>query len=566
MEESASISFESPYMGTIGGYLIERLQSLGVDHVFGVPGDYIITFFKQLSDSKIQLVTTCDELTAGYAADAYARIRGLGAICVTYCVGGLKVVNAAAQAFAEKSPIIVITGAPGMNERTKNALLHHTVRDFDTQQRVFDEVTIASTVLSDPNTACHEIDRVLSQALQFKRPVYIELPRDMVFKSIGCPHVYIPQKQVSDQNKLRSALAEAALLINRAKQPVIIAGVELHRFGLVDKLLTLAEKTAIPVAATILSKSVIGEYHPLYMGVYEGAMGHESVRTYVESSDCLILLGAPLTDVDLGQYTAHIDQERAIYVTSEQLTIGYHSYLDVRLQDFLDGLLKMSLAAKTLNFPHPPTIQPFHLIKGKKIKVKRLFERLNWILSDNTVVITDVGDALFGGLDLVVHSKTEFLAPAYYLSLGFAVPACIGAQLANPQLRPLVLVGDGAFQMSGMEVSTIVRLKMNPIIMVLNNKGYGTERPLQDGPFNDLQLWQYSQIPKILGEGIGLKVETEDELEDALETAQANVVSFTLIDVQLDPHDKSSALERLTQRLAMKTHEFPVTDVLPENH
>lgn len=564
MEESTPISLESPYTGTIGGYLIERLQSLGVDHVFGVPGDYIIAFFKQLSDSKIQLVNTCDELTAGYAADAYARTRGLGAVCVTYSVGGLKVVNATAQAFAEKSPIIVITGAPGISERTKNALLHHTVRDFDTQRRVFDEVTIASAVLGDPTTACHEVDRVLSLALQFKRPVYIELPRDMVFKTVGCPHVYTPPKQVSDQNKLLSALAEATLLINSAKQPVIIAGVELHRFGLVDKLLRLAEKTEIPVAATILSKSVIGEYHPLYMGIYEGAMGYESVRAYVESSDCLILLGAPLTDVDLGQYTARIDQEKAIYVTSEQLTIGYHSYLDVRLQDFLDGLLTMPLAPKTLNFPHPPTLQPFHSIKGQKIKVKRLFERLNRILSDDTVVIADVGDALFGGLDLVVHGKTEFLAPAYYLSLGFAVPACIGAQLANPQLRPLVLVGDGAFQMSGMEVSTIARLKLNPIIIVLNNRGYGTERPLQDGPFNDLQLWQYSQIPEIFGGGIGLKVETEDELDDALETAQAHTDSFTLIDVQLDPHDKSSALERLTQRLAMKTREFPVTNVLSD--
>jgi len=225
MEESTPISLESPYTGTIGGYLIERLQSLGVDHVFGVPGDYIIAFFKQLSDSKIQLVNTCDELTAGYAADAYARTRGLGAVCVTYSVGGLKVVNATAQAFAEKSPIIVITGAPGISERTKNALLHHTVRDFDTQRRIFDEVTIASAVLSDPTTACHEVDRVLSLALQFKRPVYIELPRDMVFKSVGCPHVYTPPEQVSDQNKLLSALEEATFLINSAKQPVIIAGV-----------------------------------------------------------------------------------------------------------------------------------------------------------------------------------------------------------------------------------------------------------------------------------------------------------------------------------------------------
>ncbi len=544
---------KSPYTGTIGGYLIRQLLASGVGHVFGVPGDYIIAFFKQLTDSKIQLVTTCDELTAGYAADAYARIRGLGAVCVTYSVGGLKVVNATAQAFAEKSAVVVICGAPGMGERTKNALLHHTARNFDTQRRIYNEVTIASAVLSDPSTACHEVDRVLLEALQFKRPVYIELPRDMVFKSVKRPHVYKPPKQVSDRNTLNGALTEAASLINSAKQPVIIAGVELHRFGLVDKLLALAEKTAIPVAATILSKSVIGEYHPLYMGIYEGAMGYESVRAYVESSDCLILLGAPLTDVDLGQYTAHIDQAKTIYVTSEQLTIGYHSYLDVRLQDFLNGLLTMPLTKRTLKFPRPPTLQPFVSIKGQKMTVKRLFERLNWILTDDTVVIADVGDALFGGLDLVVHGKTEFLAPAYYLSLGFAVPACIGAQLANPHMRPLVLVGDGAFQMSGMEVSTIARLGLNPIIILLNNCGYGTERPLQDGPFNDLQLWQYSQIPKIVGGGKGVRVETEDELEDALVIAQAYTDGFTLIDVQLDPQDKSPALERLTQRLAMKT-------------
>lgn len=558
MELNTAISTpnKSPYTGTIGEYLIKRLQGSGVEHVFGVPGDYIIAFFKQLNDSNIQLVTTCDELTAGYAADSYARIRGLGAVCVTYGVGGLKVVNSTAQAFAEKSPVVVICGAPGMGERTKHALLHHSVRSFDTQRRVFDEITIASAVLEDPTTACHEVDRVLVDAQQFKRPVYIELPRDMVFKSVGRPHIYKPPKQVSDRNVLNSALTEAASLLNSATQPVIIAGVEIHRFELVDKLLALAEKTAIPVAATILSKSVIGEYHPLYMGIYEGAMGNESVRTYVESSDCLLLLGAPLTDVDLGQYTAHINQEKAIYVTSEQLTIGFHSFLDVRFQDFLDGLLTMPLAHRTLTFPRPPALQPFISVKDQKITVRRLFARLNWILTDNTIVIADVGDALFGGLDLVVHCRTEFLAPAYYLSLGFAVPACIGAQLANRQLRPLVLVGDGAFQMSGMEVSTIARLGLNPIIVLLNNRGYGTERPLQDGSFNDLQLWQYSKIPEIVGGGRGIKVETEDELDDALATAQARTDGFTLIDVQLDPYDKSPALERLTKYLAMKTRIF----------
>src|SRR5271155_4249073 len=165
---------------TIGQYLIERLYAHGVRHVFGVPGDYVLGFYDLLSKSKLRLINSCDEQGAGFAADAYARVRGLGVVCVTYCVGGLKVANTTAEAYAEKSPVVVISGAPGMGEREKNPLLHHKVREFDTQKRVFEQLTVASTVLSDPQTACQEIDRVLHAALRYKRPVYIELPRDMV--------------------------------------------------------------------------------------------------------------------------------------------------------------------------------------------------------------------------------------------------------------------------------------------------------------------------------------------------------------------------------------------------
>jgi len=554
-DDNASASAMSNRPGNVGAYLIERLHSLGVSHVFGVPGDYVLGFFKQLSDSQLNLVTTCDELNAGYAADAYARIRGIGAVCVTYSVGGLKVVNATAQAYAEKSPLVVIAGAPGTKERIGNPLLHHKVRTFDTQRKVFAEVTVASTVLDDPSTACGEIDRVLSEALRVSRPVYIELPRDMTFAPVKLP--YPPQstqaEAASDPNALLNAVDDAVKMINSAEQPVVIAGVELHRFGLQDKLLAFVDKVRIPVAATILAKSVVGEYHPLYIGIYEGAMGFASVRDYVESSDCLILLGAFMTDVNLGQYTAHIDQEKAIYVTSEQCSIRHLHYACVRLHDFLDGLISAPITPRTPHdLPRPRSMEPFLTKRGQKVTVSRLFERLNWALEDNTVVIADVGDALFGGLDLITHRRTEFLSPGYYLSLGFAVPASIGAQLGNPDLRPLVLVGDGAFQMTGIEVSTIARLGLNPVIVVLNNFGYATERPMQDGPFNDLQLWQYSLVPDIVGGGRGAVVTTEDELDRALEVAQAYTAGFTIIDVQLDPHDSSPALQRLTEGLATK--------------
>src|SRR5438034_1010226 len=217
---------------SIGEYLIQQLYSYGVRHVFGIPGDYVLGFYEQLSKSKLRIINTCDEQGAGLAADAYARVRGLGAVCITYCVGGLKVANTTAEAFAEKSPVVVISGAPGMKEREKNPLLHHKVREFDTQKKVFEQLTVASTVLSDPQTAFQEIDRVLHAALRFKRPVYIELPRDIILLP-GIPHHHpTPLHEASDAKVLRAALAEAVAMIYAARQPVILADVEVHRFGL----------------------------------------------------------------------------------------------------------------------------------------------------------------------------------------------------------------------------------------------------------------------------------------------------------------------------------------------
>src|SRR6266852_4835385 len=380
---------------SIGEYLINRLYAHGVRHVFGIPGDYVLGFYDLLSKSKLRLINTCDEQGAGFAADAYARVRGLGAVCVTYCVGGLKVANTTAEAFAEKSPVVVISGAPGMKEREKNPLLHHKVREFDTQKKVFEQLTVASTVLSDPQTAFQEIDRVLHAALRFKRPVYIELPRDLVSVP-GIPHHKTAEMhERSDPKTLRAALAEAKEMINGARQPVILADVEVHRFGLQDQLLKLVNQTNISVVATVLGKSVIGEQHRAYLGIYEGAMGRDDVRKYVEDSDCVIMLGAFMTDINLGVYTARLDPARSIYATSEKLAVRYHTYVDVRFKDFVHGLLRAKLRRRALvKIPRPTPIDGFRIKKkGATLSVKRLFERLNAYLSADTVVVADVGDA-----------------------------------------------------------------------------------------------------------------------------------------------------------------------------
>jgi TPP-dependent 2-oxoacid decarboxylase len=538
----------------IGEHLIQRLSAHGVGHVFGIPGDYVLGFYDQLLHSPLKIVTTCDEQGAGFAADAYARLRGLGAVCVTYCVGGLKIANPVAGAFAEKSPVVVISGAPGVREREKNPLLHHKVRDFDTQRRVFEELTVASAVLDDPDTALAEIDRVLHAAVRYKRPVYLELPRDMISVPGRLGYQTPEIHETSDPQALEEALAEAVAMINAARQPVILADVEMQRFGLQDELLKLCEKTNIPVAATILGKSVVGENHPLYLGIYEGAMGREAVREYVEASDCVVLLGFFMTDINLGIYTAKLDPKKSICATSERLAIRHHSFENVRFKDFVRGLLAADLTPRAAGeIPHPPRPHGFApRANGGKVTVARLFERLNEFLTDDTIVVADVGDALFGASDLFIHRRTEFLGPAYYASMGFAVPAAIGAQMARPELRPLVLVGDGAFQMTGMELSTIVRQGLNPVVVVLNNAGYGTERRIHEGPFNDVLRWNYHRLPEVLGAGRGFLVQTERELDEALAFAAVHRDGFCLLDVHLDRLDHSAALERLAERLARR--------------
>jgi indolepyruvate decarboxylase len=538
---------------TISDYLIQKLYAHGVRHVFGVPGDYALGFFHELESSDIQVINTCDEQGAGFAADAYARVKGLGAVCVTYCVGGLKVTNTTAQAFAEKSPVVVISGAPGTNERIKSPLLHHKIREFDTQFKVFEQITIASTALDNPQTACREIDRVIDAALTHKRPVYIELPRNMV--SITALPYYLPQEipLPRDDNILKEALREATTIINASEKPAIIAGIELHRYGLQDEFLHFIDKTHIPVASTPLSKSVISEHHPLYMGVYEGAIGREEVREYVESSDCLILMGTFMTDINLGMFTAHLDQGRSIYATSEKVYIHYHTYEDVSIGTFLKGLLNVRINQRqNTDSPHPESLLPLQPVTGKKVTIKYLYQCLNSFIDRNTVIIADTGDAMFGAMDMTIHKETKFLSPAYYASMGFAVPASIGVQLANPNLRPLVLVGDGAFQMTGMELSTAARYQLSPVIIVLNNGGYGTERPMLDGRFNDVKLWEYSCIPDILKSGRGFDIKTEDQLEEALQLSRQHTKDICILDVQIDSDDKSLALQRMTKALGKR--------------
>jgi indolepyruvate decarboxylase len=538
----------------IGGYLIQRLQEYGIGHVFGIPGDYVLSFYTLLEESPLVTVGCTREDCAGFAADAYARVHGMGAMCVTYCVGGLSVCNSIAGAYAEKSPVVMISGSPGRKERDRNPLLHHMVRDFRTQYDVFEKLCCAGAELTDPLSAFSEIDRVLATCARYKRPVYIELPRDMVHVTPPVTPRYESSQTVSDTRALQEAVDETVRRIEGARQPVIILGVEVHRFGLQDDVVRLAEVAGIPMAATMLGKGVVAETHPQYMGLYSGALGREEITKYVEGSDCVLMLGTFMTDINLGIYTAELDMSDCILVTSEQLRIRHHHFHDVTLSDFVKTLTARKPRPKSPP-PKAPTEfwkEPFTLRPAERITISRMIDRLDEQLDGETVVIADVGDALFASTELTTRGRTEFVSPAYYTSMGFAVPAALGVQMGRPGARAVVIVGDGAFQMTGMEFSNLVRHKFPSVVIVLDNGGYGTERLLHPGEweFNSIHPWQYYRLPEVLGGGKGYEVRTEGEFDAALYAAWKDASGPSILHVHIDPKDCSPALARLAERMA----------------
>jgi len=553
----------------LGEFLFEYLHRCGVRHSFGIPGDFVLPTFAWLEKSKIRSVTMTHEPSAGFAADAYARVNGLGLVCVTYCVGGLNVLNAIAGAYAEKSPVVVVSGAPGRKDREKDPLLHHKVKTFETQRRVYDEVTVASAVLLDEQRAASEIVRCVEACLRHKRPIYIEVQHDMADRPIPTTAAIPARKEESDPHTLVAALEETFALIRAAKKPVILAGVELARYRMNHLVVRMAERMNIPIAADLLSKSAVPENHPLYLGVYGGAMSSsEQVRRYVESADLVLMLGTFITDMSMGFYTAKLDRKRTVLATSERVNIRYHRYESILFRDFLDGLANATIPQKKFRQGRRAPL-PAPLKKDERtepLSIVDVFRILSLHLDEQSCVVADIGDAIFGAVGIRSAKQAQFIAPAYYMSMGFAVPASIGVAMANPKFRPYVIVGDGAFQMTGTEISTAVRLGLNPIVFVLNNDGYGTMRKICSGSFNVITQWNYAKICELVGGGESAVVSTKGQLDDAIRRAEDSS-KLTVIEIKVPRDDVSPQLVSIGREVArVRGWKVPAPSSSSNNH
>lgn len=536
---------------TIPLHLAARLRERGVEFGFGIVGDYALRLFTDLEQDGFHIKVTADEQGAAFAADAYARLKGLGVVAVTYGVGGLKIANTVAGAWAEQVPLLVISGAPGLRERAGDVMLHHKIKNFDSQLAVFEELTVAQAVLSNPAIAADEIDRVIAEILSEQRPGYLEIPRDMVEVPIAPPRGKLRQHLPTvNEAHLEAAVEDALEHLRDSDSTIMHIGVMAWRRGLGDELIEAAKWAHAPVATSSLSRGVLSERHPLSLGVYMGAVSPAEVVDKVENAAMILSVGVLNTDLTMGAFTAHLDPNRRIDVHDAEVTIGMRTYRDVPLWAFVPALAAAAQKGGLKPNPMPEGSirerHPFEAKPGEPLSVARFITAIDAHLDERHGLIVDPGECLFASVDLT--SPNWCLASAYYATMGYAVPASLGAGLAHPELRPVVLVGDGAFAMTGLEAASVAYHGVKPLIVVLDNEGYGTQRPMMDGTYNDIPHLSSEKLTEVFGVGKGWLATTEDEFDDALTEAFATD-SLCIIRAVVPKADRSPALTRLTDAL-----------------
>lgn len=527
--------------------LLHALKDHGAREIFGIPGDFALPFFKVVEQSGIlPLYTFSHEPAVGFAADAAARFGSrLGVSAVTYGAGAFNLVNPVACALAERSPLVVISGAPGRAERASGLLLHHQAKTLDSQFRVMAELTCDQAVLDDPTTAPGEIARVLRSAVEQSMPVYIEIPRDLVFAETA-PTEPLPATP-ADAEALAECADEILERLAKAERPALMVGVEIRRFGLEDKVARLAEKLGLPVVTSFMGRGLLAESPAQPLGTYLGAAGKPEVTELVEGSDGLLLLGVILCDTNFGVSEKQINLGTAMHALGREVRVSRHVFGDIPLEALVEALLARAVPVnRQRGEPVAGTSYPADLnSSGETVAPTDIARAVNDLMrrQGTLPIVSDVGDCLFTAMEM---ENTELAANGYYAGMGFGVPGGLGAQAASGK-RTLILVGDGAFQMTGWELGNCRRYGWDPIVIVYNNESWEMLRAFQpESEFNDLSDWRFAEMAGPLG-GDGVRVRTKAELKAALDKAVATRGRFQLIEVMLQRGAMSDTLSRFVE-------------------
>ena len=537
--------------------LLTGLKNYGAAEIFGIPGDFALPLFKVIEESHIlPLYTLSHEPAVGFAADAAARFHGKPSVAaVTYGAGAFNMVNPVAAAYAEKSPVVVLSGGPGSADRATGLLVHHQAKRLSSQITMFKEVTCDRAILDDPATAPEIIARVLRNGIMASRPVYLEVPRDSVGKPCGAVPVW-DTAAVADDDALEACVQEVLAHLDGAQSPVLMVGVEIRRYGLEQEVTALAQRLNIPVVTTFMGRGLLAGKEVPLRGTYLGAAGQPELTRLVESSDGLMLLGVLLSDTNFGISEKKLDLRRTILAADGQVSLGFHTYADIPLRALVAGLNRRLKPSAE----HTPAVQAYpHGMPADAAPVTPvdIATAVNDVFAQHgpMPIAADMGDCLFTALEI---ENTALVAPGYYATMGFGVPAGLGIQAATQQ-RPLILVGDGAFQMTGWELLNCRRYGWDPIVLLFNNSGWEMLRAFQpESRFNDLDSINYAALADGLG-GVGQRVANRAELQAALSAAIASRGRFQLIEILLQRGCISQALSRFVDAFKTRRAQPPPT-------
>ena len=538
---------------TIGQYLAARLRQAGMEHYFAVPGDYNLVLLDELlKNTDLAMINCCNELNASYAADGYARATGgPAAVVVTFSVGGLSAINGIAGAYAESLPVIIVSGGPNTNSEVESELLHHTIGlvDYSYQREMFARVTAASTIIRHAREAPAQIDAAIDTALRLRKPVYVEIPCNLAGATTSAPGPRtLGSAPPADAASLVAAVDHAADVLNAAVKPVLVAGVGLRNGGAEAAFAKLADACGYAVAAMPNAKSFVSEAHPGFTGMVWGPVSSPGCGEIVESADMVLYAGPTFTDYTTAGHTDVLDANKMIVAQPTGVTIGSQSsYGDVPMAAFLAELAKKVKR-------NGASLDAFNRVREEiappagggdsPITTRQMFHSVAKMLTGDTAIVAETGDSWFNGMRLKLPEGARFEVQMQYGSIGWSVGATLGYALGSSR-RVITLVGDGSFQMTAQEVSTMIRYGLKPIIFLINNGGYTIEVEIHDGPYNPIKNWDYAGLMNVFnageGKGWGTRVTSQNQLDAAIAQALAND-GPSLIEVAIGRDDCSKEL------------------------
>lgn len=538
----------------VGQYLMDAVNAAGVDKIFGVPGDFNLAFLDDIiSHDQVEWIGNTNELNASYAADGYARINGLGALVTTFGVGELSAVNGIAGSYAERVPVIAITGAPTRAVESAGKYVHHSLGEgtFDDYRKMFEPITTAQGYITSEN-ATTEIPRLIQAAINERRPVHLHLPIDVAMTEIDVSKSFQPEAR--DDQDVSHYIQMIEDKLNSAKQPVIITGHEINSFGLHSELEQFVNQTHIPVAQLSLGKGAFNEENEHYLGIFDGSIAEENVKNYVNQSDAILNIGAKLTDSATAGFSFEFDIDDVVMINHNYFKMNETISEQVALPHLIKGLMSISYKNKS-EFPmYQRPKEHDYQVDHEPLTQATYFKMMQDFLQLDDILIAEQGSSFFGAYDLALYKDNTFIGQPLWGSIGYTLPATLGTQIAAPHRRNVLLIGDGSLQLTVQSLSTMIRQQLKPIIFVVNNDGYTVERLIHGmkEPYNDIHMWDYKTLPAVFGGDnvVVHDVNTSHELKETFEKINAHSDCMHFVEVKMAIEDAPAKLSDIAKAFA----------------